>query len=138
MIPWELCKKLKFGYTKNEYTHNPESVLENETHKLLLDFEIQTDHLILARQPDVIIINKKENTSRIVNFVVPADLRVKLKVGENRGKYLDRTRELKKKLWNLKMTVIPFVIAALGTITSGLVQGLEDLEIRGRGETSKL
>ena len=26
--------------------HKPESALENETHKILWDFEIQTDHLI--------------------------------------------------------------------------------------------
>ena len=29
--------------------HNPASVLENDTHKLLWDFEIQTDQLISAR-----------------------------------------------------------------------------------------
>ena len=40
--------------------HNPAPVLENATHKLLLDFNIQTDHLISARRPDLIIINKKK------------------------------------------------------------------------------
>ena len=35
----------------------------------------------------------------------------------------------------MKVTVIPIVIGALGTVTKGLVQGLEDLEIRGRVET---
>ena len=35
-------------------------VLENATHKLLWDFNIQTDHLIPARRPDLIIINKKK------------------------------------------------------------------------------
>ena len=39
--------------------HNPASVLENNTHKLLWDFDIQTDHLISARRPDLIIIKKK-------------------------------------------------------------------------------
>ena len=34
----------------------PESVLENETHKILLDVEIQTDHLIT--RPDLVLINK--------------------------------------------------------------------------------
>ena len=58
---------------------NPEYVPENETHKLRWDFEIQTDHLILARRPDLIIINKKERTYRILDFAVPADNRVKLK-----------------------------------------------------------
>ena len=43
--------------------HNPAPVLENDSHKLRWDFVIQTDHLIPARRPDIIIINnkKKEN-----------------------------------------------------------------------------
>ena len=41
--------------------YNPEFVLENETHKLLWDFEIQTDHLISARRPDLQIVSNKEN-----------------------------------------------------------------------------
>ena len=41
--------------------HNPESILESEMHKLLWDFEIQKDHLISARRPDLEIVNKKEN-----------------------------------------------------------------------------
>ena len=40
--------------------HHPASILENDTHKLLWDFDIQPDHLISARRPDLIIINKKE------------------------------------------------------------------------------
>ena len=35
----------------------------------------------------------------------------------------------------MKVTVIPIVIGTLITVTKGLVQGLEDLEIRGRVET---
>ena len=40
--------------------HNPTPVLEKDSHKLLCDFNIQTDHLIQARRPDLIIINKKK------------------------------------------------------------------------------
>ena len=40
--------------------HNLASVLENDTHNLLWDFDIQTDHLISARRPDLIIIKKKK------------------------------------------------------------------------------
>ena len=35
VIHWELSKKLKFDHMNKCYMHNPESVLENETHKLL-------------------------------------------------------------------------------------------------------
>ena len=35
----------------------------------------------------------------------------------------------------MKLTVIPIVIGALRTTPKGLVKRLEDLEIRGQGET---
>ena len=43
--------------------HKPAIVLENDLHKLLWDFNIQTDRLIPARRPDLIIINKKKRES---------------------------------------------------------------------------
>ena len=46
---------------------NPESAMENEMHKLFWDFEIQTDNLISARRPDLVIINKKK-TYWIMDF----------------------------------------------------------------------
>ena len=62
IIHWEVCKKFKFDHTNKLWKHNPASVLENDTHKLLWDFNIETDHLISARKPDLMIINnKKEN-----------------------------------------------------------------------------
>ena len=42
----------------------PASVLENDTHKLLWDFDIQTDPLITARRPYLIIINKKQKKKK--------------------------------------------------------------------------
>ena len=65
-----------------------------------------------------------------MDVAVPANPRVKLKEGEKKEKYLDLARELKK-LWNMKVTLIPVVIA-LGTVTEGLIKGLEDLEIKRR------
>ena len=68
-----------------------------------------------------------------MDFAVPADHRVKLKENEKKHNYLDLDRELKK-IWNTKVTVIRIVIGALSIVTKELVQGLEDLEIRGRVE----
>ena len=117
VIHWEMCKKYKFDYANKWYMHNPAPVLENDTHKLLWDFDIQTDHLISAWRPDLIIIKKeKKEICKIVDFSVPADQRIKLKECERRDKYLDLARELKK-LWNMKVTVIPVVIGAFGTVT---------------------
>ena len=44
--------------------HNQESVLENETNNISWDFQIQTDHLISARQQDLVIVNKKKKKKK--------------------------------------------------------------------------
>ena len=65
VIHWEMCKKFQFYHANKWYMHNPAPVLENGTHKLLWDFNIQTDQLIPARRPDLIIINKKREFAKL-------------------------------------------------------------------------
>ena len=117
VIHWEMCKKFKFDHTNKWYMHNPASFLENDPHKLLWDYNIQTDHIIPPRRPHLIIINKKKITCKIVDFAVPADHRIYLKESEKKDKYLDLARELKK-LWNIKVMIVSIVIGALGSITN--------------------
>ena len=38
----------------------------------------------------------------------------------------------------MKVTIVPIVIGALGTITKGLLKGLEDLEVGGQVETIQM
>ena len=129
MIHWEMCKKFKFDHSNKWYMHNPAPVTENDTHKLPWDFNIHTYHLIPARRPDLIIINnKKKRTCKIINFAVPADHRINLKECKKKDKNLDLAKELKK-LWNMKVTIVPILIGALGTITKGLLKDLEDFEV---------
>ena len=68
--------------------HDPESVLENERYKILWDFETQMDHLISARRPDQVIVNKKMRTSQIDHII-------KLKEREKIDEYVDLAKELK-------------------------------------------
>ena len=66
---------------------NPASVIENETHKLQWDFDLQADPLISARRPDLIIIIKKrkeKRTCKIVDFALQAEYKVKLKDSEKK------------------------------------------------------
>ena len=44
--------------------HKPESIRENDTYKILYDFEIETDHLIPARWPDHVLIRKKKKKKK--------------------------------------------------------------------------
>ena len=72
-----------------------------------------------------------------MDFVVPEDHRVKIKENEKKDKYLDLARELKNYLLNLRVTVIPIVISALGMVSKCLLRELEVLEIGGRIETNQ-
>ena len=117
--------------------HNPAPVLENNMHKLLWDFDIHTDHLISARRPYLKITNKKKRTCKIVDFDVAADHRIELKRCEKKDKYLDLARELKKKLWNMQVTIIQIVIGVFATVNKRLLKRLDDLEVGGRVETIK-
>ena len=44
VIPWEMCRKFQFDHTNKWYMHNTAPVLENDSHKLPWDFNIQTVH----------------------------------------------------------------------------------------------
>ena len=95
MIHLDMCKKFEFDHMNKWYIHNPAAVLENNTHKLLREFDIEMDHLISTKIADLIIINKIKRTCKIVDFAVPADHRIKLKECEKKDKYFDLARELK-------------------------------------------
>ena len=87
----------------------------------------------------LIIINKKKKKRicKIVDFTVPADLGIKRKECEKKDKYLDLARELKK-LWDMKVTIVPIVIGAFGTVTNWFLKGLEDLDVGERVETIQI
>ena len=94
----------------------PASVLENDTLKLLWDFDIQTDHLIPTRRPDLLKIYKKQKTRRLADFAVPTNHRVKIKENEKGDNFLDFTRKQK----NIGIIVTPTVTNILGTIPKSL------------------
>ena len=88
---WKVYKKLKFDQTVRWYMYKTESVLENEKHKILWDFEIQRDHLISSRKLDLTIVNKERKTWRISYFAVLADQRTKIKENNNKKKKQKKT-----------------------------------------------
>ena len=70
VIYWEMCKKFKFNHSNKWYMRNPAPVLENDTHKLLWNFDLQTDHLISDRRLDLIINNyKKRELAKLWTFL---------------------------------------------------------------------
>ena len=129
-----MCKKFNFDHTDKWYIHNPANVLENDTHTLLWDFNIQADYLIPARRLDLIIIIKKR-ICKIVDFAVPTDHRINnVKRRISTSTLLENWKSCGTWKWRLYQ----LWFGAFGTITKGLLKGLEDLEVDGQVETIQM
>ena len=133
-----MCKKLKFDQTNKWYMHNPAAVVENDTHKLLWDFWHTHGSLNLGQKIRPYCNQQKKRTCKIVDFVVLAYHRIKLKECEKKDKILDLARQFKKKLWNMKVTIIIILSGVFDTVTKGILKKLEDLEVWGRVETPQI
>ena len=133
---WELCKKLKFDLANNLYALPKICPREWDAQTPFGFWDTNRSPYLSQITRSCNSQQKKKRTCRIVDFPVPADHKVKLKESKKKNKYVDAAKELKK-LWNMKVTVIPIVIYALGSVTKGLVQEVENLEITRWVETIK-
>ena len=126
MIHWDLCKKYGVKVQSKWYDHVLEKVEETDHVKILWDFNIQTDHVIEHRRPDVVVLDKHEKMCHLIDIAVPGDSRVASKENEKVQKYQDLARELRK-LWQVKVKVVPVVVGALGTIAKALEKHLKEI-----------
>ena len=84
-----------------------------------------------ARRPGMIFIDKEHYECQIIDFAIPYDTRVDDTEVEKIEKYLDMARELKK-VWNMRVTLIPLVIGALGTTDKALEKRLRPMVLEQR------
>ena len=80
IVHWKLARKCNFEAGDKWYEHDPEKILENEDHKILWDFSIETDHIIQARRPDLVVVDKKRICKLILHFQKILGLRKKRKI----------------------------------------------------------
>ena len=115
IVHWKLARKCNFEAGDKWYEHEPKSVLENENYKILWDFSIQTDHVMEARRPDLVVADKKERSCKIIEFAVPGNSRIQEKEKDKIEKCEELGRKLQK-TWNVKVNIIKLVVGSLGAI----------------------
>ena len=76
----------------------------------------------------MIVIDKEHHECQMIDFIILYDTRVDDKEVEKIEKYLDLARELKK-VWNMKVTVVPLVVGALGNPAKALEKRLKTIGI---------
>ena len=88
----------------------------------------QTDHVIEAWRPDLVIVDKKERSCKIIDFAVPGDSRTEEKKKDKIEKYQELGRELQK-IWNVKVKIIPSVVGSLAAIPKQFGNRLKQIGI---------
>ena len=87
IIHWEMCRLYELDRADKWFEHQPSSVLETNRTKVLWDFNIQYDHIIEARRPDIVIVAKEEKVCKIIDIAIPGGSRVAEKEREKVEKY---------------------------------------------------
>ena len=87
IVHWKLARKCNFEAGDKWYEYEPKSVLENEDYRILLDFSIQTDHVIEARRPDFVVVDKKERSCKVIDSVVPGHSKIEEREKDKIEKY---------------------------------------------------
>ena len=99
-------------------------MLENEHFKILWDFSIQTDKEIRANRPDIIFVDKREQTVMFIDVTIPNDHNIIEKKLEKIEKYTDLGIEIKE-LWNMqRVDIVPIVIGCTGVVDYSVVRYL--------------
>ena len=88
--------------------------MKNGKCKIIWDFTVQADLEIYGARPDIIVVQKDKNLCQITDFACPYD-----------------RRELRK-IWNIKVKVIPLVIRALGTAPIKFRSWLKEIGIENQ------
>ena len=108
------------------YEHAPDSVSEDDEAKLMWDVNMQSDHAIEARRPDIVVVNKQEQKFTIIDIAIPADKRIGEQENEKIEKYQDLKREIAR-MWNVRTVQ---VVESLGSVTKNSDKWLGKLNVK--------
>ena len=85
----------------------------------MYDFNIRTDKKISARRPDIVVVDKNERRTTLIDGACTWDKNVEDKEIEKVNKYQDLKIELQR-IWETSVTVVPVVLGVLGATSNNL------------------
>ncbi|XP_052755669.1 uncharacterized protein LOC113521769 [Galleria mellonella] len=112
------------------YKYTPQTVLESATYKLYFDRAILTDKTIHYNRPDIILQNKTNKITYLIDIAVPNTHNIQKTIAEKISKYTELKDEITR-LWKQeKVYVIPIVLSTTGVIPKHLHHSLKEIDLR--------
>ena len=115
-VHYQICKKYNIQTEPKWHLHRPAEVYMDDGIELLWDIPITTARTIGANRPDIVIRDKCNKMTYIIDISCPCDTNVHTKEIEKISKYCSLRVELAK-MWNTECTVIPIIVGGCGTVT---------------------
>ena len=118
-----ICRAYNFQTEKKWHLHRPAEVIMDRKVEIIWDMVLTTDRNVGANRPDIVIRDKSEKVTYIIDVSCPSDVNVTSKENEKLSKYSGLRVELAK-MWNCECIVVPIVVGGLGALSDKFVQYL--------------
>ena len=82
MVHLELCSKYGFESDKHWYEHRMNGVIKTRIQRYYWDLDIRTDRVMEVIHPDIMLIDKKNQETFVINVAIPEDFCVRDKEAE--------------------------------------------------------
>ena len=102
-------------------------VVKNKHVKIPWDFQIQTDIPVMGNYPDIVVVDKHQRTAVVEDVAMQIFTYIRKKEQEKLQKH-QGLREHLQNMLDMKATVVPTVIRALGDVTSKMDGWLQQKE----------
>jgi hypothetical protein len=127
-VHWCVCKDAGLDVPEKWHEHQPQSVVENASTKILWNMPIITDRTIGCNRPDLTIYNKEKKTALLVDVSIPADINLQEKTREKLEKYSELRVEVER-LCGMKTIIVPIIIGTTGVVLKDFKGHVQKLEI---------
>ena len=123
-VHYQICNHYDIQTEPKWHLHRPTEVYMDNKIELLWDVPMITARAIGANRPDIVIRDKCNKKTYIIDISCPYDTNVHAKEVEKISKYCSLRVELAK-MWNCDCVVIPVVVGACGTVTKEFTNYLQ-------------
>ena len=118
-VHWEMCKKYGIKCNDKWYDHQPLPTAENGEVRITWDMTIYTDKVLKHNRPDITLVHKDTQNWARTDIAVPEDQNIIRTEEDKVEKYQEPAFEIRRIHRASKVTIIPIVIGALGSISKG-------------------
>lgn len=109
------------------WQYQPKSVLDNRTHQLYWDRSVLTDRPIPHNRPDIILVERANGTTWLLDIGVPNTHNIKGYFEEKLKKYEQLAEEIRQVWQQREVYVVPLILSSTGVIPKSLLEGLTKL-----------